>query len=417
METDIWVYADWVLDKNDPQTEPQLIGKLTASVIRNKELFSFSYSDEWLNSSYALQIDPELKLFGGRQYSNDNNNFRTFLDSCPDRWGRLLMKRREAVIARQEQRKPSQLMEIDYLLGVHDQHRMGGLRFKRNQDGSFLDDNDKLAAPPLSSLRELEYAVSQIEGDYSADDPDYLKWLFMLISPGSSLGGARPKASVIDENKMLWIAKFPSLNDDYDVGGWEYITYRLAKNAGIEMAQCQLMKFKNKHHTFLTQRFDRHKNKRLHFSSAMTQLGYYDGDYEASYLELAEFLTNQGAASKQDLEQLWRRIIFNIAVSNTDDHLRNHGFILAENGWRLSPAFDINPVTPAHGLHLNINEMDNSLDFDLALEIIDYFRLNSQEARDIIDQVSQSVKNWRTEAKSIGLSRMEQDLMADAFQY
>jgi len=417
METDIWVYADWVLDKNDPQTEPQLIGKLTASVIRNKELFSFSYSDEWLNSSYALQIDPELKLFGGRQYSNDNNNFRTFLDSCPDRWGRLLMKRREAVIARQEQRKPSQLMEIDYLLGVHDQHRMGGLRFKRNQDGSFLDDNDKLAAPPLSSLRELEYAVSQIEGDYSADDPDYLKWLFMLISPGSSLGGARPKASVIDENKMLWIAKFPSLNDDYDVGGWEYITYRLAKNAGIEMAQCQLMKFKNKHHTFLTQRFDRHKNKRLHFSSAMTQLGYYDGDYEASYLELAEFLTNQGAASKQDLEQLWRRIIFNIAVSNTDDHLRNHGFILAENGWRLSPAFDINPVTPAHGLHLNINEMDNSLDFDLALEVIDYFRLNSQEARDIIDQVSQSVKNWRTEAKSIGLSRMEQDLMADAFQY
>ena len=416
METDIWVYADWVLDKSHPKTEPQLIGKLTASVIRNKELFSFSYSADWLKSPYALQIDPELHLFDGRQYSSDNNNFRIFLDSCPDRWGRLLMKRREAVLATQEQRRPTLLMEVDYLLGVHDQHRMGGLRFKRNQDGPFLDDNDKLAAPPLSSLRELEYAVSQVEGDHSTDDPDYLKWLFMLISPGSSLGGAHPKASIIDENQTLWIAKFPSLNDDYDVGGWEYVTYRLAKNSGIEMANCQLMKFKNKHHTFLTQRFDRHKNKRLHFSSAMTQLGYYDGDYEASYLELAEFLTNHGAASKQDLEQLWRRIVFSIAVSNIDDHLRNHGFILAENGWRLSPAYDINPVTPAKGLHLNINEMDNRLDFELALEVIDYFRVSPPRAQEIIEQVSQSVQNWRTEAKAIGLSRIEQDLMADAFQ-
>lgn len=417
METDVWVFADWILDVLDnphPETEAQLIGKLTTSVIRNKELFSFIYSPEWLDSPYALQIDPELQLFSGRQYSSDNN-FRTFLDSCPDRWGRLLMKRREAVMAKQEQRKPKLLMEVDYLLGVHDQYRMGGLRFKRSLEGEFVDNNNNLAAPPISSLRELEYAVTQIEGDHSVDDTDYLKWLFMLISPGSSLGGARPKACVIDEHQSLWIAKFPSLYDDYDMGGWEYVTYKLAKNAGIKMAQCQLKKFNNKHHTFLTQRFDRIKSKRLHFSSAMTQLGYYDGDYEASYLELAEFITNQGANSKDDLEQLWRRIIFSIAVSNTDDHLRNHGFILAENGWRLSPAYDINPVTPAKGLHLNINEIDNQLDFALAFEVIDYFRIKPDKAQEIKNEVCQSVKQWAKEAKAIGISSTEQDRMADAF--
>ena len=416
METDVWVYADWIIEKDNPEIEPLLIGKLTASVVRNKELFSFTYSSEWLDSPYALQIDPQLQLFGGRQYSSDQN-FRTFLDSCPDRWGRLLMKRREAVMAKQEQRKPALLMEIDYLLGVHDQYRMGGLRFKRDPEGEFVDNNDKLAAPPMSSLRELEYAVSQIEGDHSINDADYLKWLFMLISPGSSLGGARPKACVVDEHQSLWIAKFPSLYDDYDVGAWEYITYQLAIKAGVEMAHCQLKKYNNKHHTFLTQRFDRDKNKRLHFTSAMTQLGYYDGDYEASYLELAEFITNQGAQSKDDLEQLWRRINFSIAVSNTDDHLRNHGFILAEHGWCLSPAYDINPVTPAKGLHLNINETDNRLDFELAFEVIDYFRIKPARAHEIKSEVCKSVGQWAKEALVIGISRSEQDQMAGAFQY
>lgn len=416
METIIHVYADWFLPDGNGLPSPQQVGTLTSSIIRNKESFSFEYTPEWLLSPYALPIDPELHLFSGRQYS-DGQNFRIFLDSCPDRWGRLLMKRREAAIASQEERHAKVLLESDYLLGVHDQYRMGGLRFKRDIDGPFLDNNDKLAAPPTSSLRELEHAVAKIEEDNHTDDPDYLKWLFMLISPGSSLGGARPKACVIDTDNSLWIAKFPSRYDDYDIGAWEFVVHQLALDAGINMAECRLQRFNSPYHTFLTRRFDRKEDHRLHFTSAMTQLGYYDGDYEASYLELAEFITVHGSQTQQDLEQLWRRIVFNIAVSNTDDHLRNHGFILDKQGWRLSPAYDLNPVTPTHGLHLNINESDNRLDFSLAMEVADYFRIKPARTKVIHQEVCQSVSHWADKAKAIGISRAEQERMAQAFQY
>lgn len=416
METPIYVYADWVLPDGTGLATPQLVGMLMSDVVRNKEFFSFTYAPEWLNSPYSQPIDPELHLYAGRQFSNENN-FRTFLDSCPDRWGRLLMKRREAAIARLEDRRPKVLMETDYLLGVHDQYRMGGLRFKREPEGNFLDDNDQLAAPPISSLRELEHAVGQVEDGGKADDPDYLKWLFMLISPGSSLGGARPKACVIDHDQSLWIAKFPSRYDDYDVGAWEFVVYQLALAAGIEMAESRIQRFNSPHHTFLTKRFDRLATRRLHFTSAMTQLGYYDGDYEASYLELAEFITFQGSRTQPDLEQLWRRIVFNIAVSNTDDHLRNHGFILDHQGWRLSPAYDLNPVTPAYGLHLNISESDNQLDFALALEVIEYFRISPARAKVILAEVQVAVSQWSARAKAVGISRSEQEQMAPAFRY
>lgn len=415
METRVWVYADWLLADGSGLAVPTLVGELHASTIRNKELFSFSYTPTWLKSSSALPIDPDLHLFGGRQYSGDYN-FRSFLDSCPDRWGRLLMKRREAALAKLEQRRVKVLREIDYLLGVHDQHRMGGLRFKLEPTGDFLDNTTQLAAPPISSLRELEYAVTQVEGEHTAD-PDYLKWLFMLISPGSSLGGARPKASVIDEQQNLWIAKFPSQHDSYDIGAWEYVVYQLALAAGVNIAESRIQRFNSPYHTFLTRRFDRKTGRRLHFSSAMTQLAYYDGDYEASYLELAEFLTYQGSQASIDLEQLWRRIVFNIAVSNTDDHLRNHGFILASQGWRLSPAYDLNPVTPAQGLHLNITETDNQLEFALAMEVIDYFRIKPARAKIILQEVINSVRQWQTTAKAIGLSRSEMERMASAFRY
>ncbi|WMP16839.1 type II toxin-antitoxin system HipA family toxin [Thiothrix lacustris] len=414
MDTNIQVYADWVMPDGKGLPAPQRVGELTATVVRNKELFSFNYAPEWLNSPYALPIDPDLQLFGGRQFSGDDN-FRVFLDSCPDRWGRLLMKRREAAIARLEQRRAKVLLEVDYLLGVHDQYRMGGLRFKREPDGAFLDNNDKQAAPPISSLRALEYAVTQVEDDRQTDDPDYLKWLFMLISPGSSLGGARPKACVMDNEQSLWIAKFPSRYDDHDMGGWEFVVHQLAIAAGVEMTECRIQRFNSPYHTFLTKRFDRQGAKRLHFTSAMTQLGYYDGDYEASYLELAEFITFHGSQAQADLEQLWRRIVFNIAVSNTDDHLRNHGFILDSQGWRLSPAYDVNPVTPAQGLHLNITESDNRLDVELAMEVIDYFRIKPAHAKAIRQEVSRSVTQWAEKAKAIGISRAEQERMAQAF--
>jgi len=411
MSKEIFVFADW-----EEFTKPRLIGSLRSDVVKNNEHFSFAYDEEWLQSKFAQQIDPELQLYSGDQHSQSQKNFRTFLDSCPDRWGRLLMKRREAVIARQQDRSPITLFETDYLLGVHDMYRMGALRFKLSPDGPFLDNNEQLTAPPMTSLPELEHASAQVETAESFDNPEYLRWLNMLISPGSSLGGARPKSCVIDNDNSLWIAKFPSRYDDYNIAAWEYVTYQLAIDAGISMSECKIEKFNSEHHTFLTKRFDRTSSSRLHFSSALTQLGYYDGEYDASYLELAEFLTNNGANTKADLEELWRRIVFNIAVSNTDDHLRNHGFIYHKGGWLLSPAYDINPVASANGLHLNINDCDNSLNYDLAMDIIDFFQLNEKRAREIKNSVLASVKNWSRVAKSIGLSRAEQQIMEPAFR-
>lgn len=414
MNTEIYIFAAW-----EDFAEPTLVGTLRSSVLKTKEHFSFSYDEAWLLSSFAQKIDPDLHLYRGEQHGEGDKNFRSFLDSCPDRWGRLLMKRREAILARQEERRPRVLNEVDYLLGVHDLYRLGALRFKKDLDGPFLDDDEKLAAPPLSSLRELEYAVQQVEDNNDTDDPkglkEYLKWLYMLMSPGSSLGGARPKASVIDEQDHLWIAKFPSRHDDYDIAAWEFVAYQLALDAGVQMAECRIDKFNSHHHTFLTKRFDRTAQSRLHFTSAMTQLGYYDGDYEASYLEMAQFLTDHGSNTKEDLAQLWRRIVFNIAVSNTDDHLRNHGFIYHNGGWVLSPAYDINPVTPANGLHLSITDDDNSLDYDLAMEVIELFQLNTSDAQTIKDEVLTSVSHWQKVATKTGISRSEQKLMAPAF--
>ena len=340
MSKEIYVFADW-----EEFDEPTLVGTLRSDVAKGKEHFSFAYDKAWLQSEFAQQIDPELNLYVGDQHNKESQNFRVFLDSCPDRWGRLLMKRREALTSRQEKRRPNVLNESDYLLGVHDMYRMGALRFKLELEGNFLDNNEQLAAPPITSLPELEHAVLQIEKTKDLDDPDYLKWLNMLISPGSSLGGARPKSCVVDKENNLWIAKFPNHLDDYDVAAWEYVTYQLAIDAGITMSECRLEKFNSQYHTFLTRRFDRTPESRLHFTSALTQLRYYDGEYDASYLELAQFLTDHGSNTKQDLAELWRRIVFNIAVSNTDDHLRNHGFIYNKGGWLLSPAYDINPVT------------------------------------------------------------------------
>lgn len=410
MSREIYVFADW-----EEFDQPALVGRLRSDLVKAQEHFSFAYDEAWLQSKFVQQIDPELHLYTGEQHNNEQQNFRIFLDSCPDRWGRLLMKRREAVIARREGRKPHVLNESDYLLGVHDMYRMGALRFKLDLDGDFLDNNEQLAAPPIASLRELEHAVSQVEDAKDIDDPDYLKWLNMLISPGSSLGGARPKSCVIDSDDNLWIAKFPSAYDDFDIGAWEFVVYQLALEAGIDMSECQLDKFNSQHHTFLTRRFDRTAESRIHFTSAMMQLGYDDGDEGASYLELAQFLTDHGSNTKEDLAELWRRIVFNIAVSNTDDHLRNHGFIYHRGGWLLSPAYDINPVTPANGLHLNINEDDNSLNYELAMDVIDFFQLNEDDALQIKSKVLSSVSNWSAIATKAGISRAEQQLMAPAF--
>ena len=400
--------------------DPIYMGDLQAAYTRGKEIFSFNYADTWLKSRYSQILDPDLQLYSGSQYAKEEkSNFGLFLDSSPDRWGRLLMNRREAAFARSEERNPGNLRESDYLLGVFDGHRMGALRFKADPEGPFLNDNIKLASPPWTSIGELEQISFKLEGDEAMDNPDYMKWLMMLVNPGSSLGGARPKAGMLDNEKRLWIAKFPSRSDNKDVGGWEMVVHDLAKSAGINVAESKIQKFSSKYHTYLTKRFDRTSGgERIHYASAMTMLGYNDGDNfqeGASYLEIADFLTNNGANIDNDLEELWRRIVFNVFVSNTDDHLRNHGFILTEKGWILSPAFDINPNEHGTGLSLNISLDDNSLSLDVPLDVVEFFRLNKERGLKIIDQVRRSVSTWRNVANIYQLPRAEQELMANVF--
>ncbi|WP_409309824.1 type II toxin-antitoxin system HipA family toxin [Pectobacterium sp. B1J-3] len=407
------VYASWI-----PIGAPLLVGHLTFAETSRGGVFSFTYDKHFLASDYRLQIDPLLALHSGELYNDSaDKNFRAFLDSSPDRWGRILMQRRAAIECRKGLRATTKLTELDYLLGVHDSYRMGGIRFKMAESQDFLDNNTEFSAPPMASLRELEHAAMNIERDDNIDSDDYYRWLKMLISPGASLGGARPKACVTDSDGHLWIAKFPNQNDTFDVGAWEMVCYQLALAAGVDMFPSEIRKFSSEHHTFLTKRFDRVGDKRIHFSSAMTQLQYYDGEQSdgASYLEIAEFLSNNGAQTKADLAQLWRRIVFNIAVSNTDDHLRNHGFLLADKGWKLSPAYDLNPIVGKHGLHLNITDTANELDYALAFEVIDFFRLSRGDASCIYDEVLSAVKGWQTVATQLSINRSEQLAKQEAF--
>lgn len=416
-DTAILVYADW-----QGLEGPKLVGSLNAERVRGNEVFSFTYAEGWLTNDFAQVIDPDLQLFAGRQYLREERkpNFGVFTDSSPDRWGRVLMRRREAALARQEDRPANTLFETDYLLGVHDEHRMGGLRFKKSEDGPFLNNHIDLAAPPWTSIRELEQISLRLEEDDVINDPEYLNWLNMLIAPGSSLGGARPKASVVDNDGHLWIAKFPSRNDEGNVGAWEWVTYQMALDSGIQMAEAQVRQFSSPNHTFLTKRFDRSANgERLHFASAMTLLGYTDGnDYHdgVSYLELVDFISKQGTNVNHNLHELWRRIIFSMCVSNTDDHLRNHGFMLTPTGWELSPAYDINPVETGYGLKLNVSEDDNAIDLNLAKSIAPFFRLNEEQSEEIIQEVKAAVEPWRELAERAGISRNEMELKSNAFR-
>ena len=415
-QKDIYVYMDWF-----ELEEPIFMGILHSEVIRGKEVFSYENDPGWLKHAQFRALDPDLSEFVGKQYlPADKSNFGVFLDSAPDRWGRTLMHRREAIAARAESRPERTLTEADLLMGIYDGNRMGALRFKFSPEGEFMDNNKALATPPWASIRELEHASLQLEKK-ELSHKEHIRWLNMLVDPGSSLGGARPKANIQDEKGHLWIAKFPSRYDTKDMGTWEFVTSKMAQLCGIRMSECKAQKFSSRHHTFLTKRFDRNEaGRRIHFASAMTLLGYSDGASSAdgvSYLEVAEWIMANCDRTDDNLEQLWRRIVFNIAVSNCDDHLRNHGFILTDKGWQLSPAYDINPDETGMGLKLNISENDNSLDFDLALSVAQYFGLNDTQAKDILSKIKKVVSNWRRYATGCGISRMEQGLVSKAFRY
>ena len=414
MMKEILVYADWLgLDK------VSRIGFLRVDKVRGEEIFSFEYDDNWIKSGNAKYIDPDLKLFVGPQYLSDQKpNFGVFLDSSPDRWGRMLLQRKESVLARVENRPVRRLAESDFLLGLNDLTRMGGIRFKLDEGASCLAEKTNCMIPPVTSIRELEQISLKLESDVVFQDEHEQRWIDMLVAPGSSLGGARPKANVIDSEGDLLIAKFPSRNDSIDKGAWEYLAYLMAKESGINISASMANKYSQKHHTFLTKRFDREKNDRIHFASAMCLLGYKDGySYKdgGSYLEIIEFIEQYGASPTEDIKELWKRVVFSVAISNTDDHLRNHGFLLTKRGWKLSPAFDVNPEARGTGLSLNINETDNSLDFDLCMSVVDYFRMKEDEAYKIIKQIKEVVSSWRSRADDLKISRIEQQYMEHAF--
>ena len=410
--TDIWVYADWSGLKG-----PKCAGILTAQQAKGKKTFSFEYDKGWLLRPEKFLLDPEIHWFSGRQYPSGKENFGVIMDSMPDTWGRTLMRRKAAQKAIQEGRPVPTLYDTDYLLGVYDESRMGALRFKTDPDGPFLDSHPQYPTPPWTRIKELQHSAKELEmsDDISTTD----QWIDVLIAPGSSLGGARPKANILDDNGHRWIAKFPSKNDSFDKAAWEYLAYLLACKSGIIMAPSKIEKIAGPYHTFFTKRFDRKGSDRVHFASAMTMTDYSEEklkDRFASYLDIAEFIQFSCSHVKENLHQLWRRIVFNIAISNTDDHLRNHGFIIQNNGWMLSPAFDLNPSVDKRGLSLNIDTDNNALDVDVARSVGEYFQLSITEMALIIDEVTTAVKDWKKTARRLGISTSESDYMESAFR-
>ncbi len=419
MTAKIAVYADWV-----GLAEPLRLGWLDARRGTGREIFEFAFEATALAhpAMRHAHLDPRLGLFEGRQHPpQGHETFGVFADASPDRWGRLLMRRRlERAQRSGKVDKTVRLHESDFLLGVHDAYRSGALRFRLDDQGEFLDNQHGMAAPPFVRLRELEAASQALERDTDNTSAEGEGRLRMLIAPGGSLGGARPKASVVDPEGQLWIAKFPSVNDEHDVGAWELLVQTLALGCGLRVTQSQARRFASAQHTFLVKRFDRTPEGRLHFASAMTLTGHVDGEDAStgvSYLEIARVLIEHGCEAAEDLPELWSRIMFNMLVSNSDDHLRNHGFILVPGaGWRLSDAFDINPVADSHGLKLNVSEADNQLDLDLARSVAPYFRVSRRQADELIERSRAVVRQWPRIAQGLRIPASEQERMAGAFR-
>ena len=408
------------VDGESPTVSPTLMGTLHCQQAGAGEIFSFEYDRSWLRRPEAFAFDPDLALVSGPQYpAADRASFGIFLDSSPDRWGRVLMQRRENTRARREARRPRGLTEWDFLLGVHDETRLGALRFRATGDGPFIDSDTRLAAPPITSLRELQAASLRFEEHINEEEhPDYEHWLSQLFAPGTSLGGARPKASVRDERGVLCMAKFPSRQDTRDVGAWELVAHRLAADAGIAVPAARPLRLPDSPYTtFVVERFDRTSaGGRRAFVSAMTLTQRKDGEGGASYLELVDLLQTRGADTRADCEQLFRRVLFNVLIHNTDDHLRNHGFFIAADGIRLSPAYDMNPSVERRELSLAINEVETACDVAIAMDAAGDYGLSKQEAVRVLKEVRGAVRQWRAVANSLGIPASEQALMATAFE-
>ncbi|MEI6242087.1 MAG: type II toxin-antitoxin system HipA family toxin [Chlamydiota bacterium] len=391
------------------------VGQLWSHYRNGKENMSFEYDRSWLQHPKRFSLDPALKLFPGSFHASpDKPLFGAIDDSAPDRWGRLLMRRSERKNAEKEKRTPRSLREIDFLLMVDDEGRQGALRFKREENGPFLSTYEKNHIPPLVTVGRLISAVNHVLEESESEED-----LRLLLAPGSSLGGARPKASVKDKDGHLAIAKFQRKDDEIDVIRWEAVALTLASQAKIRVPKWRLESTKNQ--TFLlSRRFDRMKTIRIPFLSAMSALGAQDNQTH-SYLEIAEAIRQMSTSPQEDLEELWRRIVFNVLISNVDDHLRNHAFLYTGlTGWRLSPAYDLNP-TPVdikpRVLSTTIDLQDPRASLDLAFDVADYFGINNPQAKKIVKEVSSVTASWRKEAIKFKIKKSEIDRMGSAFEH
>ena len=412
--TKIYVYADFNWLK-----KVELVGELSMQSIRGKESYSFEFSKDWLKNYGSIQLSDDINNYTGIQYCQQNNEiFGCFADSLPDRWGRTLILRREQILAMEEKRPIRRLTEFDFLTGIDDYTRIGGFRYKIDPTGEFINTSNKLQIPPITEIKELVRASNEIELSEEKNTLPQKKWLFQLIQPGTSLGGARPKATIIDENKHLYIAKFPSRNDLYDVGLWEHLSHLLAKESGLNCSESKVIKAGNKYHTLLSKRFDRTAdNKRIHYASAMTMLGLKDGcnaNTGNGYLDIVNYIIKNCCNVDFNLKELYRRVAFNISIGNSDDHFRNHGFLLTPQGWTLSPAFDINPSLSKEQ-SLLINSYTSKSDLNILLDSCEEYMLNHNTAKQIIEEVLKGISKWKLLANKINIPQSEQNIFKDRF--
>lgn len=411
----LYVYADF-----DWLKEVELIGELGYESLRGADSYSFTFNNEWLRLHSNLFLSDDLNNYPGQQYTQPGKDiFGCFSDALPDRWGRTLLLRREQLVAAEEKRPIRRLSSFDFLTGIDDFSRMGGFRFKEDLDGEFINVSESLKIPPLTDIRELIAASAEIEKCEENNMLPDRKWIAQLVQPGTSLGGARPKANVIDTDKTLYVAKFPSRKDDYDAGLWEHFSHLLATKTGINAATTKVLTTGEKYHTLLSQRFDRtQEGKRIHFASAMTLLGLSDGDNATTghgYLDIVDFIIQSCTDVERNLQELYRRVAFNICIGNSDDHFRNHGFLLTAKGWTLSPAYDMNPTLSEYQ-SLLVSLTSNKAELSILLDACEDYMLNRKTAEKIISEVIEVVKGWRELATRLGLSKREMEMFAGVFE-
>lgn len=412
----LYVYADF--DWLEPQpcakekaSTPTLVGELGYESLRGSDSYSFQFDNKWLQRYGNIMLSADINNYPGPQYTLTGRDiFGCFSDALPDRWGRTLLNRREQILAEEEHRPVKRLSSFDYLMGIDDASRMGGFRFTRKKGDAFINSDNSLRIPPLTNIRSLMIASQEVE---RCDDVNVLpekKWIQQLVHPGTSLGGARPKAAVVDESGIMYVAKFPSRKDDYDVALWEHLCHLLASKAGIEAADTRIVATGEKYHTLLSRRFDRNTNgRRIHFASAMTMLGLTDGSNAQSgngYLDIVDFILQNCCQVNENLQELYRRVAFNIAVHNTDDHFRNHGFLLTSQGWTLAPAYDMNPTLNDYQSIL-INSTTNESNLQILLDSSEQYMINRNDAEKIIDEVVGSLQQWKSLATRLGISKRE----------